>query len=451
MGAIAGAVSRGLPRVGLAAAAAIARTATPKPGDQRSLPRPTRHLGSHTRSLHDNGQTAPSQTAAVAGMARNRVPAAAARAGVGSAGTAVGCCTEADHRFASSGASEHAVLSREVRVARRVAERNSWATWHRHKIREAMFLLSDHVVDLFGYRDRPTKAFLDAHFPVVPVDYDKLRNPPHAAGPVQCTWIGHSTVLVQLDGLNVICDPIFSERCSAYQFVGPIRFRPPACTVDDLKREGIDIDLVLISHNHYDHLDYHSVRDIAREFDPEWIVPLMLRDWFETHCPDALTGRGLTELDWHDTRTLGGDSGHTVTATPAQHWSVRRPWDRDESLWCSFAVEGKNGAKFFYAGDTAWFEGLHDIGTQYGPFDLAAIPIGAYAPRDFLMYQHVNPEEAVAMVPALRATRALPIHWGTFKLAQEGDLEPRELLESAVAEAGMDEEVFKPWLIGQTL
>jgi hypothetical protein len=103
-------------------------------------------------------------------------------------------------------------VSREARVARRVAERNSWSTWHRHKMREAMFLLSDHVVDLFGYRDRPTQEFLDAHFPVLEIEYHKLRNPGQAAGPVQCTWIGHSTVLAQLDGLNVLCDPIFSLK-----------------------------------------------------------------------------------------------------------------------------------------------------------------------------------------------------------------------------------------------
>lgn len=339
-----------------------------------------------------------------------------------------------------------ASVERSERVALRVQERDNWPTWHRHNFKAILQIFAHHLSDLSGFLKLPDQRKLDRDFPLVPVDFEKLRNPPSIAGKVQCTWLGHATILVQLDGLNILCDPVFSKRSSAWQTVGPVRFRRPACTIDDFVKENIQIDLVLISHNHYDHLDYTSVRKIASEFDAKWIVPLKLGDWFSTYCPTAIK-RGLVELDWHESVELGG---HVITATPAQHWSCRLPWDRDQSLWCGFSVVGKLGSKFLFVGDTAWFDGVHGIGEKYGPFDLAAVPIGAYSPRELFNHHHIDPSEAVEVVKAVRADKAVPIHWGTFRLASEPPLEPRDLLLQATNAANFPEFKFRPWRIGET-
>jgi N-acyl-phosphatidylethanolamine-hydrolysing phospholipase D len=284
----------------------------------------------------------------------------------------------------------------------------------------------------------PSQKELDAVFPVHDIQWEKLLSPP--IDKIQCTWIGHSTMLVQMNGTNILTDPVFSKRCSPSQWFGPKRFRPPACSIRDLQANGIDVDVVLLSHNHYDHLDYKSVTDLANSSKtPLFVVPLGLKTWLEQYVSKSLE---IVEMDWHEGFAL--EHVH-ISAVPMRHWTSRMGNDRDTTLWCGYVVS-TNTQTFLFPGDTAWFDGLHDIGRDYGPFDLAGIPIGAYVPWDFMKAYHVDPPHAVAMVKAVRAKRAVPIHFGTFVLTFEPVMEPVEWLENI--NKGMD---FAPWNIGDTV
>lgn len=316
------------------------------------------------------------------------------------------------------------------RIARRVAQRNAWSTYTEKK-------LSDVFKMLRGYKPEnviPSTQWLDENLPVKEMDWEQIRSP-KSPDIIQSTWIGHASVLFQVGDFNIITDPVFSERCSALQFIGPKRYRPPACTVNELMvKEEIGIDIVLISHNHYDHLDYNSVKKIANvalesKNPTEFVVPLGLLSWFKRYVPESLRGGNkVTELDWHDLYDVvrekedGGKATLRITPVPMQHWTNRYGYDRDKSLWCGFSVEvlfpsgnGK-GQKLLFTGDTGWFDEAVEIGKQYGPFDVAAIPIGAYEPRWFMKQEHLNPEDAVRFMDAVQAKMAIPIHWGTFPL-----------------------------------
>jgi N-acyl-phosphatidylethanolamine-hydrolysing phospholipase D len=292
---------------------------------------------------------------------------------------------------------------------------------------------------------------------------------------IQSTWIGHATMFVQMGGWNILTDPIFSRRCSAVQFAGPERYRLPPCTIEELfKKENVGVDIVLVSHNHYDHLDYNSVKELAeRSMEQEkpmhFVVPLGLKAWFQKYVPDSFKGGNqVTEIDWHETCTIKrGTNEIRITGIPMQHWSNRNGFDRDKTLWCGFKVatatanstsnatattDAINATKtFLFSGDTGFFDGLYEIGENYGPFDMAAIPIGAYEPRWFMREQHTNPEDAVKMMDALRAKKAFPIHWGTFFLTIEPIMEPRERLHEAMVESGKDPLTFLPSFIGETV
>lgn len=208
------------------------------------------------------------------------------------------------------------------------------------------------------------------------------------------------------------------------------------------------MDLVLISHNHYDHLDYQSVRDFATFSSAAFVVPLGLREWFRKHVSNTIT---IYEQDWHESINFTNSSDHTkslrITSIPMRHWS-NRVGDRDKTLWCGYSIESPE-SRFLFPGDTAWFDDLTSIGKQYGPFDVAAIPIGAYEPRNFMKYNHVDVEEAIRMKDALQAKRAVPIHWGTFALTTEPVLEPREKLLEMMKDRA-DADSFTSWLIGET-
>lgn len=344
------------------------------------------------------------------------------------------------------------------RIAKRVTERNSWSSFYVHTFKDAMKFFTSTPAPI------PSQAVLDKEFPIQDVDFNLLRFP---TSDLQVTWIGHSTVLLQIHKqVNILTDPIFSQRCSPSQLFGPKRFRPPALTVNDLVREGIPIHAVLISHNHYDHLDYHSIRELASSSNLmamnnakiQFVVPLGLKRWMEKNVPKSVQQHSTVELDWHESCLLSVNDQLTIeiTALPMLHWSSRMGWDRDETLWCGFAITSTKKQhehvrkKVLFPGDTGWFEELNDIGERYGPFDLAAIPIGAYEPRDFMKLHHLNPEEAVMMMKAVRAKNALPIHWGTFQLTLEPVLEPRERLIQASKDAKLNESSFQPRLIGET-
>ena len=345
------------------------------------------------------------------------------------------------------------------KIAKRVEERNAWESYFEPTLRNFCKLICSVGSPLSGI---PSQDEIDKIFPIAEVKWDLLRNP--SKGVIQSTWIGHASLLVQMEGFNIITDPVFSKRCSAFQFVGPARFRDPACSAKDIcETENVGIDIILVSHNHYDHLDYNSVKDLAsmaisKNKPVHFIVPLGLKKWFAFYVPDSMKkGNDVVELDWHETHTIGGAEGTPsleITGIPMQHWSNRTGFDRDKSLWCGFAVKStsnRGSLNFLFSGDTGFFDGLYDIGERYGPFDLAAIPIGAYHPRWFMQPMHTSPEDAVKMMDAVKAKKAFPIHWGTFPLTKEPILEPRERLEESMDSVGKDRSTFPATLIGETI
>lgn len=241
---------------------------------------------------------------------------------------------------------------------------------------------------------------------------DTLTKPDGA----QITWIGHSTFLLQVDGLNILTDPIFSERASPVSFAGPRRTTAPALRIDQLP----PIDMVLISHNHYDHLDKASVRALqAKQPDnpPHFYVPLGLKAWFSKLGIDP-----VTEMDWWDTASLGSTTLHAV---PVQHWSSRTPFDRNTSLWSGFVIDSPTLSTLF-VGDSGYSDDFKTIARRLGTVDLALVPIGAYDPRWFMKSAHMNPEEASQVVKDVGASRAIGMHWGTFALTDEPMNEPAE-------------------------
>lgn len=241
----------------------------------------------------------------------------------------------------------------------------------------------------------------------VPPDIEYL----HAAGfEPSVTWIGHATVLMRMGGLNILTDPVFSQRASPVQWAGPKRWQPPGLALDELPR----IDLVLISHSHYDHLDLRSVRGLAAQSggSPLFMVPLGIKEWFERNVP-ASHGQ-VRDFDWWDQLELSDETGRTmVHFVPAQHWSQRTLRDRNQTLWGGWVVEQPD-FMFYFAGDMGYSQDTRDIGERFGGFDLAAIPVGAYEPRWFMKSQHINPEEAVQVHRDVRARRSIGVHWGTF-------------------------------------
>ncbi|CAL8322844.1 unnamed protein product [Lota lota] len=251
---------------------------------------------------------------------------------------------------------------------------------------------------------------------------------------LRVTWLGHATTLVELDGLNVLTDPIFSQRASPVQFVGPKRYRGPPCTVEQLPQ----IDAVVISHNHYDHLDVGTVNSLNARFgvDLRWFVPLGLADWLvKAGCENVI------ELDWWEENCVPGHDDITFVCTPAQHWSKRTVLDQNMALWGSWSILGPHH-RFFFAGDTGYCSSFAEIGRRFGPFDLAAIPIGAYLPRDVMLGQHVDPEEAVEIHVDVQAKHSVAIHWGTFALAYEPYLEPQVRLREALEQKGLQPGCF---------
>jgi len=262
------------------------------------------------------------------------------------------------------------------------------------------------------------------------------------------TWIGHATVLAQLGGLNVLTDPIFSQRASPLSFVGPARAQKPGLWLHELPH----IDLVLISHNHYDHLDDDSVRALAAQAGgaPLFVVPLGLKAWFAQRDITR-----VVELDWWQSHKVGDVE---VVLTPVQHWSGRSLADRNETLWGGYALFAAQ-LHLFFAGDTGFSKDFADIRERFaerqgvaqgGGFDIALLPIGAYEPRWFMQRQHVDPEEAVRIHRDLGAKASLGIHWGTFELTDESLDEPPRRLAQARQAQGVPDSAFFTLAIGQT-
>ena len=261
------------------------------------------------------------------------------------------------------------------------------------------------------------------------------------------TWIGHASVLVHLGGISLLTDPVFSERVSPVSFAGPRRQGPAGIAAVDLPR----IDAVVISHNHYDHLDAASVKSLAVQpgGSPLFIVPLGVKAWFT----DAGIDR-VVELDWWQSRRVGEVE---VVLVPAQHWSGRSFSDRMETLWGGYAMFAPD-FHLFFAGDTGYSKDFADIHARFAArhggtgrgFDLALLPIGAYEPRWFMKEQHIDPAEAVQIHLDLAARRSIGIHWGTFALTDEALDEPPRALEAARRQRGLADDAFTVMAVGET-
>lgn len=223
------------------------------------------------------------------------------------------------------------------------------------------------------------------------------------------TWIGHATMLVRMDGVTFLTDPIFSERASPVSFAGPARLVAPGVPLDQLP----PLDFVTISHDHYDHTDLPSITALAAR-DVPFFVPLGLGELIRQ------AGGTVTELDWWQEARIGAVR---IACVPSQHFSGRSLTDGNQRLWAGWVVMGPT-RRFYHAGDSGYFNGFSTIGNRFGPIDLAALPIGAYSPASIMHFVHMNPEEAVQAAIDLRATTALGMHYGTFDLTDEPPDEP---------------------------
>jgi L-ascorbate metabolism protein UlaG (beta-lactamase superfamily) len=248
------------------------------------------------------------------------------------------------------------------------------------------------------------------------VDAAPGPKPPERVGEgrVRVTLVNHSTVLLQLDGINILTDPIWSMRCSPAGFIGPKRHRPPGIRFDDLP----PIDAVLVSHNHYDHCDLPTLRRIAT---PRLFTPL---------GNSRLIGRGTTELDWWESSALTNDI--KITVVPAQHFSARALSDRNANLWGGFVITAPSG-NLYFAGDTGWGDHFAEIAARFAPIRLALLPIGSYLPRWFMKPAHIDPAEAVEAHCVLGAKSSVAIHYGTFHLGDDGEQRPLDDLRIAIA------------------
>jgi N-acyl-phosphatidylethanolamine-hydrolysing phospholipase D len=270
--------------------------------------------------------------------------------------------------------------------------------------------------------------------------------PTASEGELRITWVGHATHLIQLPGLNLLTDPMWSERASPLQWLGVRRLVPPRPTLEALP----DIHAVLLSHDHYDHLDSSTVLRLRDRFgtDLPWYAPLGYQKWFA-----RLGVRNVIEADWWEERELPLGR-YRLASTPARHWTRRTPWSTNRRLWCSWVVwsDYDDDFRVYIGGDSAYASVFREIGKRFGPFDASVIPIGAYEPRWFMGASHMNPEEAVQAYEDLGGKGGfLPSHWGTFRLTFEDPLEPPVRLRGAWSARGLDPSVLHVPRHGETV
>ncbi|CAD5126212.1 DgyrCDS14382 [Dimorphilus gyrociliatus] len=315
---------------------------------------------------------------------------------------------------------------------------NPWPTWKNISFLKGVSVAPKFVWNQLTSAPMVSKTELENEHPVLKPDVKILENPP--TDKIQFVWIGHATFLIQMEGLNILTDPVFSHRIGPVSFIGQARYRKPAMTINELPK----IDAIVISHDHYDHLDYNSVKSLNERYgnNLRWFIPLGRGKWLKDCGIEK-----VTELDWWEESDTSL-KGVKFVCTPCQHWCKRNLTDTYKALAGSWCIIGQQ-QKFFFAGDTGYCASFKQIGYHYGPFTLAAIPIGAYEPRHFLQPQHVNPEEAISIYEDIKAKHFVPMHWGTFLLSFEPILEPPKRILEEVKRRNLTADYFHLPKLGQ--
>jgi N-acyl-phosphatidylethanolamine-hydrolysing phospholipase D len=252
------------------------------------------------------------------------------------------------------------------------------------------------------------------------------------------TWLGHACFLIRLDGRAILTDPYLTAYAAPLHGIGPKRYAGTGISIERLPK----LDAIVLSHNHYDHLDAVALRRLAARNDQTcFVVPLGLKPIIRRLGYDH-----VHELDWGD---VHHHDGIAITALPAVHFSSRTPFDRNRTLWCGFGIRS-SGHHLHFAGDTGWGAVFEPVGRRFGPFDTALVPIGAYAPRPLMQAVHADPEEAVRIGLALRAERLVAMHWGTIRLTTEPAFEPPQRFRAAASAAGYADDAAWVMRIGET-
>ena len=315
---------------------------------------------------------------------------------------------------------------------------------------------TDHFDGTFFYNPEPSTLYKsgnliqwlsDRHAKGLYPDVSTLQHQPQLAPGVdgadwEVTMVNHSTMLIRTAGLNILTDPVWSDYTSPLQGIGPKRHRPAGIVWEKLPR----IDICLISHDHYDHFDADTLRRLAAEHNPVFVVPLGLRGLLEFHCGEDIK---VLEADWWESLQHGDLQ---ITLTPAKHWSnrYRKIYTRNRSLWCGFHIRSAGGPSIYYVGDSARSNCFAQVRARLGAPDVALIPIGAYKP-DWIRNGHISPAEAVEAFQQLEPKQAIACHFGTWQLANEGYQETLDDLTTALRNAKIPQERFIATDNGQTM
>jgi N-acyl-phosphatidylethanolamine-hydrolysing phospholipase D len=289
-----------------------------------------------------------------------------------------------------------------------------------------------------GRTEKPTldRVVLPSRYQAewVRADIERISRPSREH--IQVTWIGHSTFLIQVQGMNLLTDPVFGKYCSPFPIPRLRRQAPLPVKMENLPT----IHGVLLSHNHYDHLEARTVRQLGN--DVTWFAPIGMGPWFAERDRD-----NVLEMDWWQEAEFGPIS---VVSVPAQHFSSRTMLDRNLTLWSGFVLRTSKG-NIYFAGDSGYCSSFYDIGNHLGPMRVSMIPIGAYQPRWFMAPMHLNPEEAVRVHLDVKSELSIGMHWGTFSLTDEPMAEPPIMLRHSLARRHVPATTFRTLRIGETI